>query len=390
VKMLLCHNFYRQRSGEDIAFEYMRELLLEAGHEVIVFSRDNKTISDRRLSQLMAAAQVAYSPGMRREIRRLARRERPAVAIVQNVFPLLSPALYYGLADAGIPIVQMVFNYRLLCANGQLFQNGGVCERCLTGNHVHGMLRRCYRQSYAASALYSSCLFIHRLLRTWRKLVGLFVVPDEFLGKKLAEGGFPAQRMRKVVNPFRVDDYQANHVRGDYALFVGRLIRPKGIYTLLDACLSLPAGRVLIAGGGEELRAAQQHPAVLQGKAEVLGEVYGNQMRDLLAHCGYVVVPSEWYDNLPVIVCQAFASGKPVIASRINGLPEFVKHEENGLMFPPGNAAALAAQMMRLATECPLYHSLSRGARQTAESLFAPRRWQESMSAVLQEAAAPS
>jgi glycosyltransferase involved in cell wall biosynthesis len=236
--------------------------------------------------------------------------------------------------------------------------------------------------------LYSSSLFIHRLLRTWRKHVRLFVVPDEFLGKKLAEGNFPAERMRKVVNPLRLADYQANHLKGDYALFVGRLIRAKGIYTLLDACLRLPAGRVLIVGGGEELSAARQHLAVLQGKAELLGEVYGSRMRDLLAHCSFVVVPSEWYDNLPVIVCQAFASGKPVIASRINGLPEFVKHEENGLLFAPGEASALAAQMTRLSTERSFYDALSRRARQTAESLFSPRIWQEKMAIVLQEAAA--
>lgn len=386
MKILLCHNFYRQRSGEDIAFDYMHELLLQAGHEVTVFSRDNRAISG--LSQLTAAAQVAHSPRIRREIRRLANKERPAVAIVQNVFPLLSPAVYYGLADANIPIVQMVFNYRLVCANGQLFENGRICERCLKGNHVHGIVRRCYRKSYAASALYSSSLFIHRLLGTWRQHVRLFVVPDEFLGKKLVEGDFPADRMRKVVNPFRVDEYEASHARGDYALFVGRLIRPKGIFTLLDACLRLDTGRVWIVGDGEDSAAAKRHPAVQQGKAELLGEIYGKQMRALLAHCSFVVVPSEWYDNLPVIVCQAFASRKPVIASRINGLPEFVKHEENGLMFPPGDAAALAEQMTRLSAERPLYDSLSRGARRTAESLFAPRIWQARMTTVLREAAA--
>jgi glycosyltransferase involved in cell wall biosynthesis len=386
MKILLCHNFYRQRSGEDIAFEYMRELLQQAGHNVMVFSRDNRAISG--LNQLTAAAQVVHSPFMRREIRQLARKEQPDVAIVQNVFPLLSPALYYGLADEGIPIVQMVFNYRLVCANGQLFANGRICERCLKGNHLHGIVRRCYRQSYAASGLYSSSLFIHRLLGTWRRLVRLFVVPDEFLGEKLVEGGFPPGRMRRVVNPFRVDDYEASHARGDCALFVGRLIRPKGIFTLLDACLSLDAGRVLIVGDGEDSAAAKRHPAVRQGKAELLGEVYGKQMRALLAHCRFVVVPSEWYDNLPLIVCQAFASGKPVIASRINGLPEFVKHEENGLMFPPGDAAALAEQMTRLSTECDLYDCVSRGARQAAETVLAPRIWQEKMNTVLQEASA--
>ena len=349
MKILFCHNHYRQRSGEDIAFDLARDLLIEGGHEVVAFTRHCNTIQGHSsLGMLSLAAQTPYSPRTRREVYNVARRERPDVALVQNVFPLLSPSIFYGLAEAGVPAIQMVFNYRMVCANGQLYANGRICERCLSGISFHGVLQRCYRQSYTFSALYSFSLAMHKLLHTWHKHVRFFVVPDTFLGNKLIEAGFPADRMRKVTNPFRVDDYAVNYRKGDYALFVGRLIRPKGVQTLLDACLQLHACRVVIVGAGVEWESMRQHPAVLQGKAELLGEVYGEELKKLIAHSSFVIVPSEWYDNLPMIVCQAFASGKPVIASRINGIPEFVKHEQNGLTFPPGDAAALATEINRL------------------------------------------
>jgi glycosyltransferase involved in cell wall biosynthesis len=387
MKILLCHNFYSQRSGEDIAFEYAHEHLVKAGHEVILYTRENSIFSQSTWFQLfMASLQVVYSPASRRQVYELAKKEQPHVAVVQNVFPLLSPSIYLGLAAAGVPVVQMVFNYRLVCANGQLYTHGKVCERCMGGNTLHGVRLRCFRQSYAASFVYSIAILVHRLLGTWRNHVKYFVVPDEFLGRKLASAHLPAEKMRKVVNAFRYEDYEPNNMRGDYLLFVGRLIRAKGIYTLLDACLLVPECRVLIVGEGEELEGIRRHEAVMEGKASLVGGVYGNELRELLRGCSAVLVPSEWYDNLPMIVCQALSSGKPVIASDINGIPEFVKHEKNGLLFPPGNPKALAAAINRLLGDDSLYQSLSIAARQSAEALFQARNWCDEMNAVLRDA----
>ncbi len=143
---------------------------------------------------------------------------------------------------------------------------------------------------------------------------------------------------------------------------------------------------MVIVGDGEEINSVRSHPAVSAGQAKFVGPVYGESLRELLLGSAFVVVPSEWYDNLPMIVCQAFAAGKPVIASRINGIPEFVKHEENGLLFSPGNAAELLLSMRRLFADLELHQKLARGARKTVETVLSPRCWQDKMTSVLQEA----
>ena len=387
MRILLCHNRYQMRTGEDIAFDFTRTLLERAGHELLFYTRDNREINGYRLGdKLLFPSRAIYSPRNRKDICAFAVREKPSVALVQNVFPLLSPSIYYGLAENKIPVIQVVFNYRLLCANGQLYTQGKICERCLGGNYLHGVLRRCYRDSYLFSAINATGLAVHRLADTWCKCVRLFVVPDNFLRNKLVEGNLPADRMRTIPNAFDIDSCRPAPQRGGYALFVGLLSRQKGIFTLLDAMMRCNSLRLVIVGDGGESEAVRRHPAVLSGRAELVGPAYGKQLDELLEACAFVVVPSEWYDNLPMIVCQAFATAKPVIASRINGIPEYVRHEDNGLLFSPGNSEELARTMERLFSDSSLHTLLSRRARQTAEELFHPKRWLEQMNAVLEEA----
>jgi glycosyltransferase involved in cell wall biosynthesis len=386
LNILFCHNQYQQRSGEDIAFDFAVRLLREDGHQVSVYSRSNLEIEKFSLAdKLLFPLHTIYSRPERRNIEKLATQEQPSVALVQNVFPLLSPSLYYGLADAGVPIVQLVFNYRLLCANGLLFTGGEICERCLGGNHLHGVLHRCCRDSYAVSAMYAASIGFHRWMGTWTRFVTLFVTPDHFLKAKLVQGGIPEDRIRVVSNPFEISTTPPPCIRGDYALFVGRLIRAKGMFTLLEASLQLDR-RVVIAGDGEDAELVRSHPAVLAGTAEFVGPIYGARFTELMEKAAFVVVPSEWYDNLPMIVCQAFAAGKPVIASRINGIPEFVSHEENGLLFSPGNPSELAGSMHRIFTDDALRERLGRNARRTAETVLSPLVWRNKINSVMEEA----
>jgi glycosyltransferase involved in cell wall biosynthesis len=375
------------RTGEDIAFDSMRVLLERRGHELLFYMRDNRKIGESDLSdKFLLPGRAIHSRRNRKDISKFANREKPSVAIVQNVFPLLSPSIYYGLVDSNIPIIQLVFNYRILCANGQLYTQGKICERCVAGNYLHGLMRRCYRESYMLSAIYSASLAVHRMADTWRKCVRFFVVPDNFLGNKLVEGNLPAERMRTIPNPFDIDSCRPAPQPGDYALFVGLLSRQKGILTLLDAIMRCDAVRLIIVGDGPEKENVSRHPAVLAGRAELRGPVYGEQLDELMRGCAFLVVPSEWYDNLPMVVCQAFATARPVIASRINGIPEYVRHEHNGLLFPPGNSQELASAMQRLFSDSSLQMLLSRRARQTAEELFHPQRWMEKMDGVFEEA----
>jgi glycosyltransferase involved in cell wall biosynthesis len=374
-KLLLCHNYYQQAGGESVVFDTERRGLEAQGHPVITYTRDNSEIEE--MNGLEKAALVAsgyFSLRTRRDLAGLVARERPAAAIVQNVFPLISPSAYTTLHALGVPVIQAVYNYRLVCPAGELYSRGEICERCVGGNYLHCVARRCYRDSAAQSAWYASILGLHRAAASFTRCIDVFMVPDEFLGAKLVAGGVPAGKIRRNVNPMFLPPAPPAPHHDGWLLFVGRFVPQKGVRTLLRAmALMRGPGRLRLVGQGElepEVRAAVTSPP-LAGRVELIGPRWGEELDELMSGAAAVVVPSEWYDNLPHVVCQAGALGKPVVASRIDGIPEHVREDVSGFLFPPGDAEALARSMERVLALSPAdYAALSRRCRAHAEQAF--------------------
>src|SRR5215510_5459841 len=152
MKILLCHNFYQQSGGEDVAVLALKSLLEEKGHRVIFYAEDNReTEKYGTLQKIGFFPRTIFSARTYRRLRRIAAKEKPDIAHVHNVFPLLSPALYVALKRSGISIVQTIHNYRLMCINGLFLRNGRICERCKTGKFFSGFRFKCYRNSYMLS-----------------------------------------------------------------------------------------------------------------------------------------------------------------------------------------------------------------------------------------------
>jgi glycosyltransferase involved in cell wall biosynthesis len=172
------------------------------------------------------------------------------------------------------------------------------------------------------------------------------------------------------VNPFFVQEFSPTTSHRGYIAFVGRLVRQKGVMTLLEALRISAAMRVVIVGKGDlepELRDFTRRHG-LEDRVRFAGPLWGDDVKRVLADACAVAVPSEWYDNLPLVLCQANASGKPVIASRINGIPEYVEEGVNGCLFEPGSAPELAACGDRLLNlDEATYEAFSRRTRAFAE-----------------------
>lgn len=323
------------------------------------------------------------------EVKALVRTTRPAIALVQNVFPLISPSVYYALRSENVPIIQLVYNYRFVCPDAQLFSLGEICERCVGGNYWHAVARKCYRDSRLTSAWYAAILGLHRSAGTFSRNSDIFMIPDHFMGTRLVKGGIPARKMRKNVNPFFVEDYQPCYEAGDFVLYVGRLVRQKGILTLVRAMSHLPANSppLYVVGDGEVRSQVEKliGDLNLQERIKLLGPLWGKDVQSMIRASRFVVIPSEWYDNLPLIVCQAFAMAKPVIASAINGIPEYVADGVDGLLFEPGNAAELARCMERLNTQPALLSYMAHNARRKAETILDYEAYWQTLEGVINE-----
>ena len=371
IKVLACHNHYRQHGGEAIVFDNLVKGLRERGHDVVTYVRDNSAIDTMSLSARARLIASAFdSSTTRRDLTRLVAAEKPGVAIVQNVFPLLSPSVYTTLHGLKVPIIQATYNYRLVCPAGELYSRGEICERSLGGNYAQCVLRRCYRDSVVLSAWYASIVGWHRWTATFARAIDIFQVPDSFMARKLAEGGLPPAKMITNVNPFFVREYDATTTHDGYIAFVGRFVRHKGVFTLLRAVQSSTHLRAVFVGEGElqaELQAFVERHS-LRDRVRLAGALWGDELAAVMARACAIAVPSEWYDNLPLVICQANALGKPVLASRINGIPEYVQEDVNGFLFDPGNVdhlQALANRVLSLSPEA--YAPLATRARRFAE-----------------------
>lgn len=160
MKILSVHNSYLFRGGEDESCELEENILLENGHRVVRYHEHNERIAS--LSKVYLALNSIWSQKSYSNVTQILTKDSFDVVQVQNFFPLISPSVYYAASDGGIPVVQTLRNYRLLCPNGLFFRNGHVCEDCL-GKPVPwpSILHACYKNDRTASTATATMLTLH-------------------------------------------------------------------------------------------------------------------------------------------------------------------------------------------------------------------------------------
>ncbi len=339
MKILSVHNSYQQPGGEDQVFAQEAELLRAHGHEVLPYQASNDQVDGAR--GLVLLRNAIWNRDVHQQLRALMQRERPDVVHVHNTFPVISPAVYYAAEQEGIPVVQTLHNYRLLCPAATLFRDGRPCEDCVSRRIPWpGVLHGCYRGSRMATSAAAAMLATHNYWQTWNNTVSAYIALTGFARDKFIHGGLPANKIFVKPNFLQADPGLAE-AKGNYALFAGRLTPEKGIGTLLEAWRTLgPELPLQIAGDGPMAREVEkasremEHVTWLKWlpPAETL-----QKMKD----AAVLILPSTWYEGFPMILAEAFAVGLPVIASNLGSMSSIVDHLRTGLHFTAGNASDL-------------------------------------------------
>jgi len=348
MKVLVVHNRYQQRGGEDAVVDAETRLLAANGVEVQRFDADNDAIQSVVTKIQVSFGQFGLPTAAQARFRRALSAFRPSVVHVHNWFPTLSPSLFNICYRENVPVVHTLHNYRLLCVNATLFRDGHVCEDCVgTTLRTPGVLHSCYRGSTAGSAVATGGMLTHWSLGTWNRSIDRFVALTEFARQKLIEGGLPSDKV--IVKPNFVDpDPGPGEGRGGYFLFVGRLTEEKGIRVLLDCWKDgqdLPT--LKIAGTGpleNEVRAA----VGTMPNVEWLGARSSEEVLGLMADASALLCPSQWYEGMPRVVIESLAVGTPIIASSIGCYPEMIVDGETGALFHTGDAVALRSRLRDL------------------------------------------
>lgn len=368
MRVLLVHNFYREPGGEDYAFHAEETALRRSGHEVQTFERSSAEATDTTAGVLRTALGTPWATETVAELERSIIDFGPDIVHFHNTFPLISPGAYYTAARAGVPVVQTLHNYRLLCAKADLFRDGQVCEECIGRRFPAPAIRyRCYRGSLPGTGAVAGMLTLHRALGTWSKTVDRYVALTEFARRKFEAGGLPADRLR-VKSNFLIDPPPPRQGDGEFVLFVGRLTEEKGIRTLMRAWSRLDLPLHIVGSGPleEEVRAW----AATRQNVLVTGQVPRSEVHVELSRARFLVFPSLWYEGFPIAILEAMAAGVPVLASRRGSLEEIVHEQGGGRTFEAGNDPALAAAAGEIWKDIDCNRSLSLQARRTFDGLY--------------------
>jgi glycosyltransferase involved in cell wall biosynthesis len=368
MDILVAHNFYKQAGGEDECVAAEVALLRAYGHKVTEYYLHNDALD--KMGRLEALSRTIWSRPAFHELQQLLRKERPQIAHFHNTFPLISPAAYYAAQAEDVRVVQTLHNFRLVCANAILFRQGAVCEDCL-GKTIPwpGVLRKCYRDSYVASAGVVAMLTAHRAIGTWRNLVDVYVALTESSRSKLVVSGLPAEKIAVKPN-FAYPDPGVGAGKGGYGVYVGRLSAEKGVDTLLRAWRIVGETLPLKVVGDGPLASQAREAASGYGGVQLLGHLPLSRVYELIGDATVLVLPSQCQETFARVAMEAFAKGTPVIASRLGAMAEIVEDGATGLHFHPGDATDLAEKVRALLSDPLRLARMRQSARLSFERRF--------------------
>ena len=353
MKILYAFNYYREHGGENQWYRSEPELFESRGHQVSIYSRDNRELD--KLNVLQKAAlfwRTSWSEETYQAIRKILRENRPDIVHVYNTIVLISPSIFYACRDEGVPAVQTLYNYRPVCPVGTFLRDHHICEECLEHSLWRNVQHACYRGSRVQSAALSLSLQRHRKMGTWRNCISAFIVPTPFMKAKLARGGLPAEKIVVKPNWHAPDPGVRIGVGESTVLYVGRLTSEKGIGVLLRTWKAASPGTVpglrIIGDGPVREEVAAFVTANPKANVQYLGRRSHDEVIDEMKRAGALVIPSLWYEAFPHTILEASACGVPILASRLGTLPDVIDDKVTGLLFNPNDSADLAEKIRAL------------------------------------------
>lgn len=345
MRVLMVHNFYQQPGGEDQSFAAEVEMLRSRGQEVETWTVHNDDIAGVPAPRL--ALETVWNGRAAQELKRRLESDGPFdVVHFQNTFPLISPAAVWAAGRGRPAVVQTLRNYRLLCANGLFYRDGGVCELCIDRRlQIPGIRFACYRDSVPASAAVAAMNFYSRSRRVHDRSVDMFIALSRFARSKYAHAGLVPERIAVKPN-FLANDPGVGSGAGGYAIFVGRLSPEKGVTTLLDAWSRIGQRMPLkVVGDGPMASRVQEAVAGSFGAVEWLGRRTQEEVYALIGEARLLIFPSECYETFGRVAIEAFAKGTPVLAADIGAISELVEEGNTGMRFVPGDPDDLARKV---------------------------------------------
>ena len=352
MKILFIHNDYFRFSGEEHAAEGLAGLLTQAGHQVDWYRRSSAELGDGFAQKIKAFGTGVYNPVAVREVLQKIEAFQPDIIQIQNLYPLISPAILKPIKKKGIPVVMRCPNYRLFCPNGlHLTPKGKVCESCLEkGRELNCIAKNCEANIFKSIG-YALRNYTARKFWNLQKEIDAFIVQSKFQKEKFITNGIPKSKISVLpgLSPELTIPPSELKTEDKLITFVGRASREKGIIEFVRAAEQLPNLSFAVAGNlSADL---PELPSQSPPNIEWLGFLKPKPLDQLYQKSRIIVVPSKWYEGFPNVITRAMMHKRPVITSNIGAMQSVVDHKKNGLLVTPGNAVALGESIKQLSEE---------------------------------------
>ena len=382
MKILLIDVYNFNKGGAETVCFNTGRMLEEHGHDVVYFTlkwSDNKPSPFSKyfpesketrsgpFRQVKNMVNYFYHFEAARKMEQLILDERPDIAHIHLMWGQITPSIFPVLQKYGIPILFTVHDYRIICP-AYTFRDGSgrICEDCQGKYFYKCFTHTCCKGSKLMSAVMAAEQYFRNAFFNPAKYIDGYVYVSNF-AKSIQEKYMPALKSKPNITLYNfstsISDTPKPMPGDKYYLYFGRLSYEKGVKTLLEAFKILPQCKLKVVGTGPketELKAFADKEKMQN--VEFLGYKQGKELTELVSSAYFVIVPSEWYENNPMTIIEAYSVGTPVVGARIGGIPEIVVENETGYQFESGNSKSLSDTIAKADTLSKTeYETLSSG-----------------------------
>jgi glycosyltransferase involved in cell wall biosynthesis len=366
MQLLFLNNYYYLRGGSERVFFDEIELLEQHDHRAVSFTRKHSANINSKYEEYFpndirtdtvqfspkvfrTLKEIFYSREAKRALNTLLNKFHPDIAHAHNIYGRLTSSVLDLLSKYDIPIVMTLHDYKILCPNYKMLSDGKICEACQNKNFYVSVQKKCHKNSFIASTINALESYFCHWLGKYSNHVKFFIAPSMFMKRKFIQYGWAEDRIIYLPNFIRLSSFKPRFNPGKYFMYLGRLSSEKGILTLIEAFMMVEQvrARLLVVGEGPLLDQLKKN-SKRDSRIRFTGYLSGSTLKETTKNALAVIVPSEWYENAPISILESFACGKPVIGSRIGGIPEMIDEGINGFLFETGNAVDLKHKLERI------------------------------------------
>lgn len=360
MRILLVNKFHYLRGGSEKYYFELAKLLKSHGHTVAFFSMKNENNIktgdreyfvdeiDMNTGSKFEALNVIYSKKNKALMEKALEEFKPDIVHINNFQRQLSASIIDAVKEKNIPLIMTAHDLNSICPASIMLYNGEVCEDCITKGYTSCIKKKCIKNSMLKSVLGYIEKKYYDLHKMFCK-IDCIISPSEFNKNQLLKGKLKCNDIT-VIHNFVNETEKTDYTLGDCAFYFGRLSKEKGILNLIEAINNIPGARLIIAGDGPERENIQAYikEHKLENRITLLGYLNQNDIRENIRKCRFVTVPSIWYENCPYSILETMEIGKPIIGSKIGGIPELIQDGINGFTYEHNDVTKLTNILMKL------------------------------------------